>query len=55
MVVDGRLVADPRYGAGLNTNMLSRLDPRLKNTPLVDLVAGLPDFSNTRVKVVKGA
>lgn len=49
-----RLIPDLRYRAGVNSNMLSRLDPNLSNTPLVDLVAGIPDFSNTRVKVVRG-
>lgn len=53
VVVNGQLVAEPRYGAGLNTNMVSRLDANLNNTPLIDLVAGIPDFSNTRVKLVK--
>lgn len=53
VVKNGHLVADARYGAGLNTNMLSRLDPNLRNTPLVDVVSGIPDFSNTRVKVVR--
>lgn len=53
VMTDGHLVADARYGAGLNTNMLSRLDPNLGNTPLVDLVSGIPDFSNTRVKVAR--
>jgi len=33
--------------------MVSRLDPNLRNTPLVDLISGIPDFSNTRVRIVK--
>ncbi len=53
VVRDGKLIPDARYGAGLNSNMLSQLDSNLGDTPLVDLVAGIPDFSNTRVKVVK--
>jgi tetrathionate reductase subunit A len=53
IVKDGKLAAEPRYGAGVNPNVLSRLDTGLGNTPLVDLVAGIPDFSNTRVRVVK--
>lgn len=53
VVEQGKLVAEPRYGAGINPNVLSRLDPSLRNTPLVDLVAGIPDFSNTRVRITK--
>lgn len=53
VVADGNLRPNARYGAGLNPNRLSRLDPNLGNTPLVDLTAGIPDFSNTRVRVVK--
>ncbi len=53
VVKQGKLAAEPKYGAGVNPNVLSRLDTHLGNTPLVDLVAGIPDFSNTRVKVAK--
>jgi tetrathionate reductase subunit A len=53
VVKQGKLIAEPRYGAGINPNALSRLDTHLRNTPLVDLVAGIPDFSNTRVRVAK--
>lgn len=53
VVKQGKLVSEPRYGTGVNPNVLSRLDTSLRNTPLVDLVAGIPDFSNTRVGVVK--
>lgn len=49
------LIADPRRGTGLNTNMISRLDENLANTPLVDLTGGIPDFSSTRVKIVREA
>jgi len=53
IVSNGNLLPNARYGAGLNPNDISRLDPNLGNTPLVDLTSGIPDFSNTRVKVVK--
>lgn len=48
-----RLVTDPAYRAGLNSNDLTRLEERLANTPMVDLVGGIPDFSSTRVKLKK--
>ena len=47
------LVPDPRRGAGLNPNLVSRLDPRLGNTPVIDLAGGIPDFSSTRVRVTR--
>ncbi len=40
-------------GAGTNPNMVSRLDGNLANTPLVDVLAGIPDFSSTRVRLEK--
>lgn len=39
--------------AGVNPNMIGRLDPNLDNTPLVDTLAGIPDFSSTRVRVIR--
>lgn len=47
------LIPNPKFSAGLNPNDVTRLDDRLGNTPMVDLVGGIPDFSSTRVKVVK--
>lgn len=47
------LVTDPAYRAGLNFNNVARLEKKLANTPMVDLVGGIPDFSSTRVKVKK--
>ncbi len=47
------LVPDPKLGAGLNPNMVSRLDEHLDNTPLVDLTGGIPDFSSTRVRIIR--
>ena len=53
-VADGdRLVPRQGYRAGINPNDVARLDPALGNTPLTDAVAGIPDFSSTRVRVVK--
>ncbi|MFP7755624.1 molybdopterin-dependent oxidoreductase [Thermodesulfobacteriota bacterium B35] len=52
---DHGLVPDPKRGAGLNPNMVSRLDARLGNTPLVDLIGGIPDFSSTRVQIIRVA
>ncbi len=46
-----RLRPDPALGRGVNANPLGRLDRRLNNTPMVDLLGGIPDFSTTRVKV----
>ena len=45
------LIPNPRNAAGINPNDLSRLDEGLANTPLVDPVGGIPDFSSTRVKI----
>ena len=38
---------------GTNPNMVGRLDDNLGGTPLVDVMAGIPDFSSTRIKIVK--
>ena len=47
------LVGDPRLGTGVLPNLLGRLDPYLNNTPLVDVLAGIPDFSSTKVRIEK--
>jgi tetrathionate reductase subunit A len=47
------LYGDPALGTGTNPNMVSRLDENLDHTPLVDTLAGIPDFSSTRVKLIK--
>ena len=47
------LIANPKIAAGIHPNPLSRLDENLANTPLVDLVGGIPDFSSTRVRISK--
>lgn len=54
-VVDkkGRLIPNPRYGTGASMNYVARLDEDFANTPMVDVVGGIPDFSSTRVKIVK--
>lgn len=53
-VADGdRLTPREAYRAGINPNDVARLDPALGNTPLTDAVAGIPDFSSTRVRVAK--
>ncbi len=49
----GRLKADPRLGAGGSFNALGRLDASLGGTPLTDALGGIPDFSSTRVNIVK--
>jgi tetrathionate reductase subunit A len=45
------LVGNPRHAAGLNYNDVARLDEDFGNTPLVDVQAGIPDFSSTRVRI----
>jgi tetrathionate reductase subunit A len=51
-VCDGNIVfADSALGAGTNPNMVGRLDDNLAATPLVDVLAGIPDFSSTRVRL----
>ncbi len=53
-VMDGEvMIPNPKLGAGINPNMVTRLDENLGNTPMVDLVGGIPDFSSTRVKIIK--
>jgi tetrathionate reductase subunit A len=47
------LIPNPRNGAGINSNDLTRLDENLGNTPMVDPVGGIPDFSSTRVRIEK--
>ena len=47
------LIHNPRNGKGINPNDLSRLDKDLANTPLVDSLGGTPDFSSTRVRIIK--
>lgn len=49
----GGLKANPKMGAGINFNAVARLDEDFANTPLVDGLGGIPDFSSTRVKVLK--
>jgi len=53
VMAGGMLLPDPKLGAGINPNMVTRLDANLANTPMVDLVGGIPDFSSTRVKIAK--
>lgn len=53
-VIDKKgLIPDPRLGTGLNSNYIARLDENLANTPMVDVVGGIPDFSSTRVRILK--
>ncbi len=53
-VSDGRyLIPDPALGTGMNPNYVTSLDEAMANTPMVDLVGGIPDFSSTRVKVLR--
>ena len=47
------LIPDPRHGTGINPNDLSRLDESFGNTPMIDPVGGIPDFSSTRVRIEK--
>lgn len=48
-----RLKTEPNYTKGLNFNDVAILDPHLARTPMVDLVGGTPDFSSTRVTIIK--
>ena len=50
---DGVITGNPFLGAGLNPNYVANLDSGLGNTPMVDIIGGIPDFSSTRVKIVK--
>lgn len=47
------LIADARFTKGLNVNDVAVLDEHLNQTPMVDLVGGIPDFSSTRIRIVK--
>ncbi|NPA95682.1 MAG: molybdopterin-dependent oxidoreductase, partial [Thermodesulfobacteria bacterium] len=42
---------DARLGGGINPNELAMLDSRFNDTPYVDLVGGIPDFSSSVVRV----
>jgi tetrathionate reductase subunit A len=48
-----RLHANPALGTGVNPNTLSDLAPDLANTPVVETLSGIPDFSSTRVRLIK--
>lgn len=47
------LIPNPKYGSGIQSNYITRLDEDFANTPMVDVVGGTPDFSSTRVKILK--
>ncbi|MBN2654991.1 MAG: molybdopterin-dependent oxidoreductase [Nitrospirae bacterium] len=47
------LIPNSRHATGTQFNYVTRLDEDFANTPMVDVVGGIPDFSSTRVKVVK--
>lgn len=47
------LIPDPTLGTGISSNRIARLDENLFNTPLGDVLGGVPDFSSTKVKIVK--
>ncbi|WP_456388591.1 molybdopterin-dependent oxidoreductase [Desulfolithobacter sp.] len=52
-VVSGNsLIPDPSRGRGINPNEIARLDDHLGSLPMVDVQAGIPDFSSTRVRVL---
>ncbi|CCH50250.1 molybdopterin-dependent oxidoreductase [Pseudodesulfovibrio piezophilus] len=50
---DTGLYANPAFLRGLNFNDVGRLDENLANTPMVDSLGGFPDFSSTKVRIVK--
>ncbi len=45
------VIGNKGLGQGVNPNRLSALDPHFHNTPLVDLVGGIPDFSSSCVRI----
>lgn len=47
------LKPDKSLGTGLQFNYVTRLDEDFADTPMVDVVGGIPDFSSTRVKIIK--
>ena len=47
------LLGNPALGSGIQANDLGRLDETLGNLPLVDVLAGIPDFSSTRIRLEK--
>lgn len=47
------LRGNPALGAGTPPNDLGRLDESLGNLPLIDVLAGIPDFSSTRIRIEK--
>lgn len=47
------LKPDKSLGTGLQFNYVARLDEDFANTPMVDAVGGIPDFSSTMVKIIK--
>nr|WP_320015272.1 molybdopterin-dependent oxidoreductase [uncultured Desulfobacter sp.] len=53
VMAGNRLIPEPAFAAGLNPNDVALLDANLNDTPLVDLVGGIPDFSSTRIRIKK--
>ncbi|MBU1052499.1 MAG: molybdopterin-dependent oxidoreductase [Proteobacteria bacterium] len=47
------LISNPEFTKGLNFNDVALLDKNMNQTPMVDLVGGIPDFSSTRVKIIR--
>ena len=47
------LRGNPALGTGTPPNDLGRLDESLGNLPLIDVLAGIPDFSSTRIRLEK--
>lgn len=47
------LITNQGFTKGLNFNDVALLDKNMNQTPMVDLVGGIPDFSSTRVKIIK--
>ncbi len=53
LVFGSKVRADKSRARGISPNLLARLDESLDNLPLVDPLGGIPDFSSTRVAILK--
>lgn len=48
-----KLIGNKKLGTGVHFNFVTRLDEDFANTPMVDVIGGTPDFSSTRVKIIR--
>ncbi|AZV46988.1 molybdopterin oxidoreductase [Nautilia sp. PV-1] len=48
-----KVLSNPTRGVGITPNLITYLDKDMYDLPLLDLLGGIPDFSSTKVKIIK--